>query len=195
MDKLKEVSQKVMAHWTEQSYADFVYRISSDFMLQIEKKLEKDKIKYNEFAARWGVSPARVSQVINDPGNLELVTTVQCARALGMKVALVAYEDGDTENRNGPINPEIFSACWQKAGSPRDFFDLAGGVGKIQMVTVGASHAVGKSGGFSSIGLPLANDLTSMPSRYDFGLTGRATEGIPLKVTTTGTNNAYQYAS
>ena len=75
MDKLKEVPQKATAHWTDQSYADFVYRISSDFILQIEKKLEKEEIKYSEFAAKWGVSPSRVSQFINSPGNLELVTS------------------------------------------------------------------------------------------------------------------------
>ena len=195
MDKLKEVSQKAMAHWTEQSYADFVYRISSDFMLQIEKKLEKEEIKYNEFAARWGVSPARVSQVINDPGNLELVTMVQCARALGMKVALVAYEDGDAENRNGPINSEIFSACWKKAGSPRDFFDLAADVGKMQMITVGAAYATDKFNSFSGTGLTLKRDVASTASGCYFGFTDLATEVTHLKKIPVGVTNTYGYAS
>jgi DNA-binding phage protein len=125
METLNKFHKKVLAHWTEQSSADFVYRMSFDFVAQIEKKLEKDQIKYSEFAEKCGVSPARISQIMNDPGNLELATTVQCVRALGMKVALVAYDDGDAKNETGPVNSEIFSACWQRAGCPRDFFDLS----------------------------------------------------------------------
>jgi hypothetical protein len=41
-----------------------------------------------------------------------------------MKVAVVAYDDGDPSNEKGPINSEIFSVCWSQCGRPRDFFDL-----------------------------------------------------------------------
>lgn len=41
-----------------------------------------------------------------------------------MKVALVAYEDGDSQNQSGPISSEIFAICWKRMGSPRDFFEL-----------------------------------------------------------------------
>jgi predicted XRE-type DNA-binding protein len=127
METLNRLAKKPLAHWTEQSTADFVYRISSDFTVQVEKKMEREGIKQNDLATKWGVTPGRVSQIMNSPGNLELATSVQCARALGMKVALVAYEDGDTENQNGPINSEVFAACWQRLGAPRDFFELATG--------------------------------------------------------------------
>jgi hypothetical protein len=36
----------------------------------------------------------------------------------------VAYDDGDPENHNGPINSQIFSRCWANAGKPSDFFAL-----------------------------------------------------------------------
>ena len=79
------------------------------------------------------VSPGRVSQVLNNPGNLTLKNTVRCARALGMKVAVVAYEDGDPKNKKGLVNSEIFHACWKNAGSPSDFFALSATTGALQL--------------------------------------------------------------
>jgi transcriptional regulator with XRE-family HTH domain len=112
-------------HWTESSVDDFVYRISSDFVLQLETKIEKGDVSQKELACRLNVSDGRVSQVLNNPGNLTLKKVVEYARALGMKVAIVAYEDGDPENNKGPINSEIFNRCWKKVGSPEDFFALS----------------------------------------------------------------------
>jgi DNA-binding phage protein len=112
-------------HWTAASVNAFVYRIASDFIVQLEKKLDKDGTNHKELAVKAGVTDGRLSQVFNNPGNLTLKSTVHYAQAVGMKVALVAYEDGDTENNNGPINSEIFSACWKAVGSPHDFFELA----------------------------------------------------------------------
>jgi hypothetical protein len=111
-------------HWTERKIADFVYRISADFVLQLEKKLDQVGLSHKAFADRAHVSQGRVSQVLNNPGNLTLTSTVQWARALDMKVAIVAYEDGDPSNQKGPVNSEIFYTCWTRAGSPRNFFAL-----------------------------------------------------------------------
>src|SRR5437879_5129586 len=105
--------EKLKQHWTARSAADFAYRIASDFVAQLEKKIEKEGITQKQLADRIGISVGRVSQVLNDPGNLRLESTVQFARALGMKVSVVAYEDGDHENHNGPINSEIFYVCWK----------------------------------------------------------------------------------
>src|SRR5438128_119161 len=127
METVNRLERKTRGHWTQQDTADFVYRISFDFITQIAKRLEREKIQHNEFADRLGLTRGRVSQLMNNPGNLTLRNVVHCARTLGMKVAIVAYEDGDIENRSGPINSEIFSRCWQRAGAPRDFFDLAAG--------------------------------------------------------------------
>jgi transcriptional regulator with XRE-family HTH domain len=114
----------VTKHWTSEDTDAFVYRIASDFVLQLEKKMD-GSLNQNDLARRLKVSKGRVSQVLNNPGNLTLKKIVQYSRALKMKVAVVAYDDGDSENRNGPINSEIFYECWQKSGRPNDFFSLA----------------------------------------------------------------------
>lgn len=111
-------------HWTDRSTKDFVYRISSDFILQIEKKMEEERVNQSNLAETLGVTDGRVSQVLRNPGNLTLRKMVEYARSLGMKISVVAYEDNDPENDNGPINSEIFNACWTKAGKPTDFFAL-----------------------------------------------------------------------
>jgi DNA-binding phage protein len=116
----------IKMHWTDNSINDFAYRIASDFIVQLEKKIESEGgLTRVKLATRFGVSPGRVSQVLNNPGNLTLKSTVRCARALGMKVVLVAYDDKDASNENGPVNSEIFATCWKNAGEPRDFFELA----------------------------------------------------------------------
>lgn len=112
----------INAHWTDKQFDDFVYRISSDFVVQLEKKMEEEGTNQKQLANRLGVSVGRVSQVLNNPGNLTLKKCVQYARTLGMKVSVVAYEDGDPRNNTGPINSEIFAMCWKQSGMPKDFF-------------------------------------------------------------------------
>jgi transcriptional regulator with XRE-family HTH domain len=111
-------------HWTTRSTEDFVYRISSDFALQLENKMDEDSVSQFGLAEKLNVSPGRISQILRNPGNLTLKKMVEYARSLGMKVAVVAYEDDDPENKNGPINSQIFNQCWARAGKPRDFFAL-----------------------------------------------------------------------
>ncbi len=115
---------KLKAHWTQSGIASFVYRISFDFIAQLQKKVQNEDVKMYELAQKLGVDKSRVSQVFNDPGNLTLKNIVRYAGALGLKVAIVAYDDNDPENKNGPISSEVFSNCWEKAGKPEDFFDL-----------------------------------------------------------------------
>ena len=117
MDKLKQ------RNWTS-TIKDFVFQIASDFTLQLEKKLEDGPISNKELAERLNITASRVSQVFNNPGNFKLTSMVEYARALNMKVSVVAYEDKDPDNEKGPINSEIFNECWKRVGSPRDFFDL-----------------------------------------------------------------------
>jgi len=109
-------------HWTNESVKAFLYRISFDFVTQLENMMDADGVKPNELAKRLGVSKGRVSQILNNPGNLTLRTVVEYARALDVKVAIVAYDDDDVDNDNGPVNPQIFAACWERSGKPTDFF-------------------------------------------------------------------------
>lgn len=111
-------------HWTKASLDDLAFRITSDFIAQLEVKIEKEQIERQELATRLGVTPGRVSQVLNDPGNPTARRMVQYARGLGMKVAIVAYDDCDPDNNQGPINSEVFTRCWLRMGKPRDLFSL-----------------------------------------------------------------------
>lgn len=111
-------------HWTEEKVDAFLFRVSSDFVLQLEHLMEKTDTRQRELAAKLGVTKGRVSQVLNNPGNLTLRKMIEYSRALGCKVAVIAYDDGDPHNTNGPIRPQIFAACWEKAGRPIDAFDL-----------------------------------------------------------------------
>jgi transcriptional regulator with XRE-family HTH domain len=111
-------------HWTERSTEDFVQRITFDFTTQIEQALEGSNSSQAALAKNLGVSDGRVSQILNNPGNIGLKNIVRYARAIGRKVAIVLYDDGDAANDNGPVNAEIFSTCWELVGRPADFFAL-----------------------------------------------------------------------
>jgi transcriptional regulator with XRE-family HTH domain len=113
-----------VAHWTQQSTADFVYSISSTFVAQIETKMEKEDISRSEIAIRLKKSSGRVSQILNNPGNLSLRVMVETARSLGLKVGVIAYDDRDPTDDNGPIDPDVFVKCWERAGRPANLFEL-----------------------------------------------------------------------
>lgn len=111
-------------HWTNRSVEDFQFRIAFDFIAQLENRMKIVPLNRTDLAKRLGVTPGAVSQKFNNPHNLELKTIIGYARALSLKVALVAYSDNDPDNDRGPINSEIFNVCWEKAGNPKSFFDL-----------------------------------------------------------------------
>jgi len=116
--------EKLTQHWTSKSVKDFVYRIASDFVLQLEKRMDSTGTTSRKLAKDLKITEGRVSQFLNDPSNFKLSSTVEYAQALGMKVAIVAYDDKDPQNERGPIGAEIFARCWEKAGRPKDFYDL-----------------------------------------------------------------------
>ena len=114
-----------MAHWTKKSDKAFIHRITFDFVAQLENRIEKMEWKQSELAKKLGVTEGSVSQVLNsERNNLTLKTMVAYATALGMKVAIVAYDDQDPTNENGPVGSEIFATTWEKVGRPRDVWSL-----------------------------------------------------------------------
>jgi transcriptional regulator with XRE-family HTH domain len=115
---------ETVAHWTQKSTADFVYSISSNFVAQIEPKIEEEGISQNEIAEKMKKTSGRVSQLLNNPGNLSIRVMVEVARALGMKVGVVAYDDNDPDNTRGPIDPDVFRKCWENAGRPVNLFGV-----------------------------------------------------------------------
>jgi len=120
-------------HWTSRSVEDFTYRIASDFLAQIELHNENNGPTKTELADRLERTLGRVSQMFN-PGNITLSSAVRLSQASGMKVALVAYDDNDTGNSQGPINSEIFYRCWKHMGSPANFFELEHAVAPVKNI-------------------------------------------------------------
>jgi transcriptional regulator with XRE-family HTH domain len=131
-------------HWTDDNVEDFAFRVAFDFVTQVKSKGENGGMKQAELAQRLRVSEGRVSQILNNPGNLTLKQIVKVARALGRKVSIVAYDDGDTTNQNGPINAEVFTGCWEMVGKPTDFYALKEAIDKIvpRNQTVNVSNTI-----------------------------------------------------
>jgi|HubBroStandDraft_6_1064221.scaffolds.fasta_scaffold00441_16 predicted XRE-type DNA-binding protein len=115
-----------MPHYTASNDESFINRITFDFISQIANRLETSKMKQSELAERLEVGESAVSQVLNlSRMNFTLKLMVGYARALGMKVAVVAYDDHDPNNENGPVGSEIFSSSWEKIGRPRDMWSVS----------------------------------------------------------------------
>jgi hypothetical protein len=108
-------------HWTAESTDAFVNRLSFDFITQLAKRMESLLLNQAGLAKRLRLTTGRVSQILNNPGNLTLSKMVEYARAVGMKITVVAYDDGDPHNERGPVNSEIFNICWENRGKPLDF--------------------------------------------------------------------------
>lgn len=141
-------------HWTEKSTKDFLYRIASDFVEQVELRLEAKNMSRSDLAASLGVSKGRVSQLLNNPGNLTLEMIIRSARSLGMKVALVAYDDGDQKNERGPITAEVFRICWERCGKPADLWFVQEEVYRGVGITAGRVLRKSLEGVYTVEGLP-----------------------------------------
>jgi len=114
-----------ITHWTERGTEDFFYSIASDFIDQLQEKMEALGMKQSQLAEAARVSKSYVSKVFKNPGNLSLETLVKFARTVGMKVSIVAYEDkNDPDNTRGPINSDIFRLCWERAERPADMWAI-----------------------------------------------------------------------
>jgi len=110
-----------MPHYTSQNQNVFIERIIADFIGQIAQRLESSSMSQSEFADRLDVSESEVSQVLNlNRMNLTLKKMAQFAFGLGMKFAVVAYDDHDPYNDRGPVGSEIFNQCWEISGRPRN---------------------------------------------------------------------------
>jgi len=114
-----------MSHWTSERDESLINKITFDFIAQLERRIDENRVKQSELAEKLGVSEGAVSQVLNfNRTNLNLKTMVRYARALGMKLSIVAYDDGDPQNVHGPVGSELFADAWQRLGKPRSAWEL-----------------------------------------------------------------------
>ena len=65
-----------MAHWTERSIKNYVFKIADDFIVQLEDKMEEEDISREDFMAMLEVSKGRISQILNNPGDMTLAGMV-----------------------------------------------------------------------------------------------------------------------
>jgi len=170
------------AHWTARSFKDYLFRVKADFLSQLEKKMESSNTSQGKLAKRLGKTKGRVSQVLNDPGNITLSTMIEYARKLGMKVSIIAYEDDDPENKRGPINSEVFRICWEKSGKPRDFWALQEVDISQKAATFAPSSATYAWAHFDfpySKGWEIGQNLVYLPGCVDFVKAASGSAGIP----------------
>lgn len=112
-----------VTHWTERSAKDFLYSIASDFIEQLQERMEAIPMKQSELARAAKVSKGYVSKMFKNPGNLSLETIVKFARIVGMKVSIVGYVDiNDPANSRGPISADVFRKTWEDAERPADMW-------------------------------------------------------------------------
>jgi transcriptional regulator with XRE-family HTH domain len=95
-----------------------VYKVASDFIALLARRLEKMSLQQVDLADRLGVTEGAVCHVLNHPRNLTLSTIAKYARALGMKVTIVGYDGGDAGNEMGRTGSEVCEKCWEHAGKP-----------------------------------------------------------------------------
>jgi transcriptional regulator with XRE-family HTH domain len=117
---------KKETNWTADSADAFAHKLAFDFVTQVSERINSSGITQTELANRLGISEGAVSQFLNTPNNLTLKTIAKYSQALGMKAAIIAYDDGDRENVNGLISSTVFRQCWIAAGAPTDLWAWQG---------------------------------------------------------------------
>jgi len=116
-----------MSHWTQGNVGDFVYSLSLDFFTQLEDQIRVSKLQQKDLAEKLGISASAVSQMLNNPPEKpELETLVKYARAVGSKVSVVLYNDGDPTNERGPVYSGIFEQSWEALNRPQDLEAVSG---------------------------------------------------------------------
>lgn len=112
-----------VTHWTERSPDDFLYSVASDFVEQLQERMDALPMNQSELAQAARVTKGYVSRMFKNPGNLSLVTMIKFARIVGMKLSIVGYQDAnDPDNTRGPISADVFRKTWKDAGSPSDMW-------------------------------------------------------------------------
>lgn len=153
-----------MNHWTQESTKDFAYHLSLDFFTQLQDRFDDSEMLRKEFAEQLQLSAGRVSQIFNDPPpNPQVESLVKYAQALGLKVSIVAYDDGDPTNEKGPVFSGVIAKCWESMGKPRDLSAFLPRVDSdIQLVN-------GSKSDWSSIGLESENKKRSQGAQRERG--------------------------
>jgi hypothetical protein len=102
----------MLQHWTARTTQDYKYCIVYNTVAQLDHFL---MLKNGDYSEHF---------LVDDPGAVSLEEVIKLVRSHGLKLVMLAYDDGDPENKRGPVNSEIFVECWKRCGKPIDFFEL-----------------------------------------------------------------------
>ena len=116
-------TRKKQLHWTAKLQS-FQNHITDEYLTMLEDRLEEKGMNRRQFAKLIGVSEGRVSQIFKNPGNLTISKMVEWSRKLGLKFAILTYDDGDPDNVLGPVFADVFKDIWEILEKPRDYDDL-----------------------------------------------------------------------
>lgn len=108
-------------HWSAKSDDDFRFCVASQFVDQIEKRLEELEMSYTDLAKKINRTLGRVSQFMNDPGDLKLSTMVRIVRVLGLKFTIVVYAE---DQSRGIVEPVFVKRCWEHHKCPTNRWDV-----------------------------------------------------------------------
>lgn len=172
-----------MAHWTAANSKAYIHRITFDFVAQLEKRMDGLDWKQSDLARELAVTEGSVSQVLNnDRNNLTLKSMVSYANALGLKLAIVAYDDDDPQHEYGPVGSEIFEMAWDRLGKPRDVWALKE---NVQAIASNAANRVALEIGHPYWGTVLST--TGFSQTVWIGASGSisTTSGTSASVSTT----------
>lgn len=104
-------------HWTSRDNDSFKFAVLADFIDQVKDKLEKDGISIATFFKKLH-DPHYIALNFDNPDGLSVLNMADIIQALNLKMTILVYDDGDTENKTGPVNSEMFKTCWDLQGKP-----------------------------------------------------------------------------
>ncbi|MCP3681286.1 MAG: helix-turn-helix transcriptional regulator [bacterium] len=111
-----------MKHWTEDAGA-FRHWVVDEFVDVIKARLKEKNISQETFADMANCSKLAVLEILNKEEYqlLGISDMIKWARALGLKLSIVVYDDDDPDNKLGPVFAEAFVDLWDKCLRPRNF--------------------------------------------------------------------------
>ena len=107
-------------HWTDESPMRFKLCLMYNFLAGVEQRLEELCLTKKKLAEKLGVPPRQVNRLWDNPDKITLHHIITWCRVLGLKPAIVVYEDDSIPSRQAPVHPEVFLASWKRLGCPVD---------------------------------------------------------------------------
>lgn len=99
-------------------------QLHNNIKMSIEEKMERWQIRYTDMARILKISKSRMTAIKSDFTKLNLITLMKVVRSVGLKMEVVIYDDNDSRNELGFVEPGIFNICWSALGSPRSYDEV-----------------------------------------------------------------------